>query len=223
MKTRILAMAMAALTAGTSAHAQTEPRSAVPLHSLITSDDYPMDSLTNHEEGEVHFRLDIDEKGVVAGCTILRSSGSASLDATSCRIMTSRARFVPASDESGKPVPSDIRQSIHWRMARGPGDELPGVARLRLWTECLTGEAAKHSVTAIPPEEVPAIAFRACEAIEPHVLAAIREGDLPGHATDGTMAVLKNAMTAAIMVHVVSAREGLAVASDENAGSDGED
>ena len=87
---------------------------------LISSDDYPQDALDRNEQGTTSFRLDIDLRGRVTACTIVTSSGSASLDKATCRIMKARARFTPAVDQSGHAVASTFSRSITWRIADSP-------------------------------------------------------------------------------------------------------
>ena len=61
-------------------------------------------------------RLDIGPDGRVGGCTVLRSSGSGALDNATCRIMRSRARFVPAQGSGGQTVSSTWTHSQSWRL-----------------------------------------------------------------------------------------------------------
>ena len=42
--------------------------------------------------------------GRAGGCTVVRSSGHAALDATTCRLIEKRFRFEPARDAQGRPV-----------------------------------------------------------------------------------------------------------------------
>jgi protein TonB len=56
----------------------------------------------------------IDTDGKVASCMVIGSSGVASLDAQSCAIVTSRARFRPALGLDGKPARSGKIQRIRW-------------------------------------------------------------------------------------------------------------
>jgi TonB family protein len=88
----------------------------VPLHTLFTADDYPAAAFRNEDEGMVGYRLEIGADGRVWNCAIVQSSGSASLDATTCRLFTSRARFTPARNFSGEPVPHIMYGRIHWRL-----------------------------------------------------------------------------------------------------------
>ena len=84
----------------------------VPLAWLIGGDDYPA---TQHgEEGSVRVRLDVGVDGRVSACTITQSSGFRILDSTSCRLLTSRARFAPARDGEGRPVPDSVPARIVW-------------------------------------------------------------------------------------------------------------
>jgi TonB family protein len=92
-------------------------RSRANLASYISSDDYPAEALHNGEEGTVGFRLYISPEGRAAGCTISSSSGSASLDETTCSIMMARARFTPAIDYRGRPTHDTLSARVRWRLA----------------------------------------------------------------------------------------------------------
>jgi protein TonB len=67
--------------------------------------DYPDDASRARRTGSVTTRLDIAPDGRVTGCTIIRSSGTPSLDRTTCRLIEQRFRFEPARDSAGNPVP----------------------------------------------------------------------------------------------------------------------
>jgi protein TonB len=94
------------------------------LVRLLTTDDYPRAALGNEEQGTVGIRLDIDAAGRVVSCTVTQSSGSDSLDTTTCQLMLERARFVPARNRRGHAVPDTYVQKIGWRI-RGPGGAGP--------------------------------------------------------------------------------------------------
>ena len=87
------------------------------LTGLFTGDDYPADAADRNEQGTTQVRLSIGAQGKVAGCTVTESSGSASLDGATCRIITVRARFAPAKDSHENPVASTFTQSVTWRLA----------------------------------------------------------------------------------------------------------
>jgi protein TonB len=89
---------------------------------LLSDDDYPAAALRNSEQGKVKYRVEIGPDGRVSNCTITSSSGSSILDSATCRIIRSRARFVPATDERGNPVPDRREGEITWRLGGGDGD-----------------------------------------------------------------------------------------------------
>jgi protein TonB len=45
---------------------------------------------------------------------VLRSSGSAALDETTCRLVLKRFRFAPARDANGQPTPGEIDYDQEW-------------------------------------------------------------------------------------------------------------
>ena len=97
--------------------AAAEPaRARANLASYISNDDYPASALQAREQGQVEFTLDVGPDGRVTQCAVAQSSGSAALDSTTCRIMRSRARFTPARDLAGNPVPDRMRGRIGWRL-----------------------------------------------------------------------------------------------------------
>ena len=89
------------------------------LAALIEDDDYPASALRAHEQGTVHFVMDVGKDGRVTKCTVTISSGSTALDSATCRIVTTRARFRPARDVRGKAVKDRLSSRITWRIA-GP-------------------------------------------------------------------------------------------------------
>ena len=92
------------------------PSCAVEAESFRTREDYPIESLRNYEQGDVHFILDVDATGTVTACRIEQSSGYPRLDEASCSMLVRRARFKPAVDDNGKPVPSTYRSVVRWRI-----------------------------------------------------------------------------------------------------------
>jgi len=89
-------------------------RARTNLASYFGDADYPADALRRHEQGRVGFTLDVDATGRVAACRITESSGSATLDAATCRIARERARFTPALDRRGRPVPDRTASHVNW-------------------------------------------------------------------------------------------------------------
>jgi protein TonB len=89
-------------------------RAKANLHSYVSDDDYPAAAARNEEEGTTRFRLTVGADGRVSDCAVTGSSGSSALDAATCRIMKSRARFTPARDSDGKPTGDTVTSAIRW-------------------------------------------------------------------------------------------------------------
>ena len=92
----------------------------VPLPSLFSADDYPAAALRAGQEGVVGYRMAIDKGGRVVGCDITSSSGSMSLDSTTCRLIRARARFRPARTAKGKKTADIMYGRIWWRFPEEP-------------------------------------------------------------------------------------------------------
>lgn len=84
--------------------------------SWVSPNDYPKEALRNRETGRVKVRFDIDSAGKITRCQVVTSSGSQSLDETTCERAGSRARFRPARDAAGKPVPAIRILTFMWLM-----------------------------------------------------------------------------------------------------------
>jgi TonB family protein len=98
-----------------------EPSAARPranLSSYFSADDYPASAARNNEQGRTAFNLDVDANGRVTACIIRESSGSAALDAATCRIIRSRARYTPARDPNGKAIPGQDRGTVTWQLPK---------------------------------------------------------------------------------------------------------
>jgi len=91
-------------------------RARANLASYISGDDYPEDAYYDNIQGTVGFRLDVSSEGGVTGCSVTASSGSQSLDETTCRIMIERARFAPARDARGLPTVDSVSGRVRWQI-----------------------------------------------------------------------------------------------------------
>jgi TonB family protein len=84
--------------------------------SWFQDGDYPEAAARAGQQGTVAWELAVDAGGGVTGCTITAGSGSAVLDAETCRLLMGRARFLPARDGSGAPEASTARGRMTWRL-----------------------------------------------------------------------------------------------------------
>jgi protein TonB len=93
------------------------PKGASPLGNpgrWITTEDYPGRALRSGDEGLARYRLVVTSAGKVSACEIVGSSGSADLDRETCRLLTKRAQFAPATDQSGAKVVGTFSGSVRW-------------------------------------------------------------------------------------------------------------
>lgn len=88
----------------------------------IGNEDYPKAALVDRAQGTVHFLFTVVPNGHIANCRIVRSSGSAVLDATTCRLAQQRFRFRPARDTAGHPISSEEEGEQQWQL--GPEREI---------------------------------------------------------------------------------------------------
>ena len=84
--------------------------------------DYPRDAIRQSQSGSVKVVFLVDESGVVRDCSVDRTSGIPILDAMSCRVMQTRAKFDPAVGPDGKGVKSIYCSGITWVIY---GDKMP--------------------------------------------------------------------------------------------------
>jgi protein TonB len=71
-------------------------------------------------EGIVGVRFTIRLDGRVEGCQILKSSGNAELDGTTCRLIERRFRYRPARDAKGHAIAEYHTRSFTWGINRRP-------------------------------------------------------------------------------------------------------
>jgi protein TonB len=77
---------------------------------------YPRRAEREGIEGSVGVRVTIGPDGKVSACSVASSSGSADLDAAACDGMTRYARFNPALDTAGNPIPDSWKTTIVYKL-----------------------------------------------------------------------------------------------------------
>lgn len=95
------------------------PKAARPSNNAagwITNDDYPRRSLMDQSEGTARYRLVIGTTGRVSSCEVTTSTGDSQLDEATCRFITRRARFEPATDENGAKVLGTYTGTVRWEI-----------------------------------------------------------------------------------------------------------
>ena len=69
---------------------------------------------TQGGEGTVGFAVAVNHEGRVVRCTVRQSSGVSALDAATCKLIAERARFAPATDQSGAKKPGVYASRVRW-------------------------------------------------------------------------------------------------------------
>lgn len=81
-------------------------------------EDYPAAARRNEEQGTVGIAFDINGEGRVENCRVTSSSGSRSLDDTTCSLVVRRGRYSAALDADGNPMRSSGALRITWKLER---------------------------------------------------------------------------------------------------------
>ena len=82
--------------------------------SWLSTDDYPRAPLVDGIEGTAAYRLIVGTNGRVSACEITRSTGNGQLDAATCKFIERRARFEPATDQTGAKVVGSYTGTVTW-------------------------------------------------------------------------------------------------------------
>lgn len=96
-----------------------KPRAAIPkgrMAQWVTTNDYPTSDLRLEHHGRTAYRLTIDASGAVTECTVTASSGHPGLDKATCDNVKRRARFEPATDQTGARVAGSYNGSVTWQI-----------------------------------------------------------------------------------------------------------
>lgn len=126
-----LTLILAAAAGAAAAFGAPPPGIAVPTPSRLRAGsigaaDYPADALAARAAGRSLVRYTVGTDGRAAGCTVLGTSGHASLDAAACALIQRRFRFSPAQDASGKPVSEARTDVVAWVLPAAPARPASG-------------------------------------------------------------------------------------------------
>lgn len=92
---------------------KTAARTAAPLPTLFSTDDYPADAIRKEEQGTVSAALTIDRDGHVSRCDVTQHA-TPSLDSRTCQVIMERARYTPARDARNRPTEGTDTVRIRW-------------------------------------------------------------------------------------------------------------
>jgi TonB family protein len=81
--------------------------------AVVTASDYP--SSDHNHDGTTKFEMTVGADGRPVSCAVTSSSGYSDLDSAACRAFLKRARFSPAKDLQGNPIPGRYRGTVTWK------------------------------------------------------------------------------------------------------------
>jgi protein TonB len=84
------------------------------LRGRIRDSDYPSEASRTGTQGSLTTRYVIGPTGRITDCTVIKSSGSAVLDETTCRLVMQRYRYEPARDAQGRRVSDTDVEEHSW-------------------------------------------------------------------------------------------------------------
>lgn len=93
---------------------QRQPEIIGQWYDLFRGTDYPEEAVRQGISGISTVRITVGTNGRISDCTVLVSSGNASLDRTTCNIFRERARLHPGLDRDGHPVAVNMIKNINW-------------------------------------------------------------------------------------------------------------
>lgn len=88
------------------------------IRGRLKDSDYPREAGEQGAGGVVGVRYVVAIDGRVPRCQVTRSSGSAALDDTTCRLIMERYRFKPGHDARGRPFAATIVENEEWVIER---------------------------------------------------------------------------------------------------------
>lgn len=106
-----------------------QPVTPVNKHAWITSDDYPARAMQADLQGTVAYTLTVNVNGRVQACDMTRNENPTimtsvndvpELNQATCRNITRRARFIPATDAEGRPLLANYAGRVRWILPYDP-------------------------------------------------------------------------------------------------------
>lgn len=114
-----VALAQALQPGPMSVTAPTEPSDIIARNRLVITKFYPRASLRRGEEGEVHFRINVNRDGRLDGCQVTRSSGYEALDTATCDMLLKGATATPLVTADGWRTPGIRNGIVPWELPLG--------------------------------------------------------------------------------------------------------
>lgn len=106
-----------------------QPVTPINKHAWITSDDYPSRAMREELQGTVAYTLTVNVNGRVQSCDMTKNDNPmimtsvndvSDLNTATCRNITRRSRFIPATDAMGRPLVANYSGRVRWAMPNDP-------------------------------------------------------------------------------------------------------
>ena len=106
-----------------------QPGTPVNKHAWITANDYPARAMREELQGTVAYTLTVNVNGRVQACEMTKNENPTimisvndvpELNQATCRNITRRARFIPATDAEGRPLESNYAGRVSWILPYDP-------------------------------------------------------------------------------------------------------
>jgi len=94
------------------------PPSPQQFPGLFSGNDYPATAMRAGQEGSVFIGALVGPDGRVDTCRVIISSGYPILDAATCMLVKTRARYSPATTSDGKAMYSVDKRGVSWSLGR---------------------------------------------------------------------------------------------------------
>ena len=85
----------------------------------IKNSDYPKSATAARQGGSVTAYFTVGADGRANKCRVVKSSGNADIDATTCRLIEQRFRYEPARNKAGQPISDVTGWQQTWWLERG--------------------------------------------------------------------------------------------------------
>lgn len=95
---------------------RSRPMPLNPVGQWMSSEDYPILENEFGVGGNLMLRLNVRPDGSIENCVALSRGKLKELDKSTCRALTSRAKFQPATDSAGNLVPAPFVVEVVFRL-----------------------------------------------------------------------------------------------------------
>lgn len=98
----------------TNPDGSTNARPLGAVANWVALEDLPSAAMTPANAHAVRVRLSVSPLGFVDGCTVINSSGDATVDSSVCAALQRNAFFTPAKNPAGQAVPGEFIRNVRW-------------------------------------------------------------------------------------------------------------